>query len=209
MADTQSSRLFILGAGSFGRELLAWIRYYRMPFEFAGFLDNFQSGESIVGSIREHIPRKDDRYIAAIGDPRERQITTSEIENAGGRFTNIVSPLAMVASPLPEDAGIVVLGNASIGNEVTIGVHTLIQGFSVIGHEITIGAYSTLSSFAFIGGKARIGKSVTIHPHATVLPRVVVGDAAILGAGSVVTRSVESNTTVFGNPAKVLVRRTP
>jgi sugar O-acyltransferase (sialic acid O-acetyltransferase NeuD family) len=207
MADTRSNRLFILGAGGFGRELLSWIRYYALPFDFAGFLDNHKSGNGIVGKIEKHRPRPEDRYIAALGAPADRQSTASQIEAAGGRFTNIVSPYVMLASPVPEESGVVVLGNASVGNDVQIGRHTLIQGFSVIGHEIALGAYSTVSSFAFIGGNARIGASVTIHPHATILPRVLVGDGAIVGAGSVVTRNVEPHTTVFGNPAKLLVRR--
>jgi sugar O-acyltransferase (sialic acid O-acetyltransferase NeuD family) len=207
MADTQSNRLFILGAGGFGRELLSWIRHYGLPFEFAGFLDNRKSGDGIVGKIEMHRPREEDRYIAALGTPADRESTASQIEAAGGRFTNIVSPYVMLASPVPEDSGVVVLGNASVGNDVQIGRHTLLQGFSVIGHEIAVGAYSTVSSFAFIGGGARIGASVTIHPHATILPKVVVGEGAIVGAGSVVTRNVEPHTTVFGNPARLLVRR--
>jgi sugar O-acyltransferase (sialic acid O-acetyltransferase NeuD family) len=207
MADTASNRLFILGAGGFGRELLSWIRFYGLPFQFAGFLDNQKSGEQVAGRIDNHRPRNADRYVAAVGASSDRQMTTSQIEAAGGRFINIVSPFSTLASSLPENAGVVVLGNASIGNDVEVGRHTLIQGFSVIGHEITVGAYSTISSFVFIGGGARIGTTVTIHPHAAILPRVVIGDGAIIGAGSVVTRNVEARTTVFGNPAKLLVRR--
>ena len=207
MAATASNRLFILGAGGFGKELLSWIRFYGLPFEFVGFLDNRKSGNGIVGKIEGHLPRKADRYIAAVGMPADRASTASQIEASGGHFVNIVSPYSMLASPLPENAGVVVLGNASVGNDVAIGRHTLMQGFSVIGHEIVVGDYSTVSSFAFIGGGARIGASVTIHPHATILPKVLVGEGAIIGAGSVVTRNVEPHTTVFGNPAKLLVRR--
>ena len=207
MADTVSNRLIILGAGGFGRELLSWIRFYRLPFEFAGFLDNRQVGADIAGTINAHRPRADYWYISALGDSADREAVTASIESGGGRFANIVSPYATLASPLPPSAGVVVLGYASIGNDAVINRHALIQGFSVIGHEVTVGAYSTVSSFAFLGGGVRIGTSVTVHPHATVLPRVQVGDFAVVGAGSVVTRNVEPHTTVFGNPAKLLVRR--
>ena len=37
----------------------------------------------------------------------------------------------------------------------------------------------------------------------TILPGVTVGDNAVIGAGSVVTRDVPENMVVAGNPAKV------
>ena len=37
---------------------------------------------------------------------------------------------------------------------------------------------------------------------ATILPGVTVGENAVVGAGSVVTRDVEANTVVVGNPAR-------
>jgi len=35
-----------------------------------------------------------------------------------------------------------------------------------------------------------------------ILPGVTIGDGAVIGAGSVVTRSVEPGVTVMGNPAR-------
>lgn len=49
-----------------------------------------------------------------------------------------------------------------------------------------------------------IGNSVWIGGSATILPGVIIGDNAVVGAGSVVTRDVEPNTVVAGNPAKVI-----
>lgn len=40
----------------------------------------------------------------------------------------------------------------------------------------------------------------------TVLPGVTIGDNAIVGAGSVVTKDVPANTIVAGVPAKVIKR---
>lgn len=47
-----------------------------------------------------------------------------------------------------------------------------------------------------------IGDDVWIGGHATICPGVTVGDAAVIGAGAVVTRDVPPRTIVAGNPAK-------
>lgn len=50
----------------------------------------------------------------------------------------------------------------------------------------------------------RICKKAWIGAGATILPGVTVGENAVVGAGSVVTRDVEADTIVAGNPAKVI-----
>ena len=49
-----------------------------------------------------------------------------------------------------------------------------------------------------------IGRDVWIGGGAIVLPGVSVGDAAIVGAGAVVTRDVPAGARVVGNPARIL-----
>ncbi|QNI38315.1 sugar O-acetyltransferase [Edaphobacter albus] len=53
------------------------------------------------------------------------------------------------------------------------------------------------------GRPVRIGANVWIGGGAIILPGVTIGDDAIIGAGSVVTRDVPSGATVFGNPARI------
>jgi maltose O-acetyltransferase len=52
------------------------------------------------------------------------------------------------------------------------------------------------------GRPVRIGCNVWIGGGAIILPGIVVGDDAIVGAGSVVTRDVPAGATVTGNPAR-------
>ena len=49
-----------------------------------------------------------------------------------------------------------------------------------------------------------IKKGASIGSNATILCGVTVGEGAIVGAGSVVTKNVPPNTIVVGNPARVL-----
>jgi maltose O-acetyltransferase len=52
------------------------------------------------------------------------------------------------------------------------------------------------------GRPIAIGRNVWIGGGALILPGVTIGDDAIVGAGSVVTRDVAPGTTVAGNPAR-------
>ena len=49
-----------------------------------------------------------------------------------------------------------------------------------------------------------VKKGASIGSTATILSNITIGDGAIIGAGSVVTKDVPPNTIVAGNPAKII-----
>ena len=50
----------------------------------------------------------------------------------------------------------------------------------------------------------KIGKNVWIGANCTILPGVSIGDNSVIGAGSVVVKSIASNVVAVGNPARVV-----
>lgn len=52
--------------------------------------------------------------------------------------------------------------------------------------------------------KTLVKKGATIGTNATILCGIVIGEYAVVGAGSVVTKDVAAHTIVVGNPAKVM-----
>lgn len=78
-----------------------------------------------------------------------------------------------------------------------------------IGNNVTISQGVTIGEGGGIDQKAdsnipRIGNNVLIASNALVLGHVIIGDNSIVGAGSVVTKDVDADTVVVGNPVRVL-----
>lgn len=90
--------------------------------------------------------------------------------------------------------------NITVGNDVSIGPEASIL---TLGHDPQSG------NFEDRGGDVIIGDRVWIGYRAIVLPGVTIGDGAVVGAGSVVTRNVEPFTIVAGNPATKIGTRNP
>ncbi|MDE6802326.1 MAG: galactoside O-acetyltransferase [Muribaculaceae bacterium] len=103
-----------------------------------------------------------------------------------------------------------------IGDSVVINSDCLMMaaGGVIIEDEVMIAANAQLISnnhdldnrWIITCKPVRICRRAWIGAGATILPGVTVGYNAVVGAGSVVTKDVEANTIVGGNPAKVIRR---
>lgn len=89
-------------------------------------------------------------------------------------------------------------GEVRIGENVFIGPNVSMYTAC---HPLNAGERNTGVEWA---EPITIGNNVWIGGSATILPGVSIGDNAVVGAGSVVTRDVAPNTVVAGNPAKVI-----
>jgi len=110
--------------------------------------------------------------------------------------------------------------NATVGRRCKVSSHTFIcEGVTIednvfVGHSVTFinDSYPRATTSE---GKLQtekdwhvettlVKRGASIGSGSTILANVVIGENAIVGAGSVVTRDVPPNTIVAGNPAKVL-----
>jgi maltose O-acetyltransferase len=88
--------------------------------------------------------------------------------------------------------------------EVSIGDGTQIgPGVQILSADHPRDATTRATGLEF-GRPIRIGRNVWIGGGALILPGVEIGDDAVIGAGSVVTRSVPAGAIAVGNPARVL-----
>jgi len=206
--------LIIIGAGGFGREVYNLAKRcngYNTDFVIKGFLDDktdalsgFNYPVKIISSINGYKPEKDDVFVCAMGDMQWKMKCSNTILDKGGEFFNLVHPSTIVMDNVSLGKGLIIMPNVLISNDSTIGNYVTIQAFTAIGHDCKIGDFGQLNSYSFMGGACELEKSVTLNPQSVLLPKIKVGEYAVVGAGSVVIKNVKPQTTVFGNPAKVL-----
>ena len=122
----------------------------------------------------------------------------------------------------------VILKNAVIGNDCNINCNVFIENDVTIGNNVTIkpgvqlwdgmiveddvmiGPNVTFTNDAFPRSKNKnfqmertiIKKGASIGANATILPGLTIGEYAMVGAGSVLTKDIPPYTMWFGNPAK-------
>ena len=91
--------------------------------------------------------------------------------------------------------------------EVTIGDLTQIgPGVQILTPDHPRDPETRRSGLEF-GRPVHIGRNVWIGGGALIMPGVTVGDDTIIGSGAVVTRDVAAGSTVAGNPARPLQRK--
>lgn len=119
--------------------------------------------------------------------------------------------------------------SAKIGKGTKIGAFVDIGKDVVIGIDCNIQAHVTISNGVHIGDRVFIGPNTSIlndrYPvskvlapptiqndviiggFVVILPDIVIGEKAVIGAGSVVTKDVPKGNVVYGNPAEQKMSR--
>lgn len=117
-----------------------------------------------------------------------------------------------------------------IGDDVSIGTHSVVEHHVIIRNQVRIHTDVFIPEYSILENGAWVGPSVVFTnapyplspdakdnlkgPHlmelakiganATLLPGVVIGRKALVGAGSVVVQDVPDGKVVVGNPARVI-----
>ncbi len=129
--------------------------------------------------------------------------------------------------------GVSIWNYVVIGDGTKIGDGTLIGSFVDLGKSVTLGRNCNIQAHVTISNGCVLGDNVFIAPNSsllndkypkcsfltppvikdgaaigggvTILPGVTVGEKAVVGGGSVVTKDVKPRTVVAGCPAKVVM----
>jgi UDP-2-acetamido-3-amino-2,3-dideoxy-glucuronate N-acetyltransferase len=142
----------------------------------------------------------------------------------------LIEPGAKIGDNTRVWAFVHILPGATIGEDCNICDHVFIENDVIIGDRVTIksgvqlwdgirlnndvfvGPNVTFTNDKFPRSKqylkqypiTTVKKGASIGANATILPNITIGEKAMVGAGSVVTKDVPDNVIVVGNPARVV-----
>ena len=169
-----------------------------------------------------------------IGEP-PRGRRAGELETHIGRGATIRSHTVIYAGNrigqgFQTGHGVMVRELNEIGDEVSIGTHSVVEHHVHIANRVRIHTNAFIPEFSILEEGAWVGPHVVFTnalyplslsakdnlkgPHilrrakiganATLLPGIVIGEEALIGAGAVVVRDVPERAVVVGNPGRII-----
>lgn len=203
-------KIIVVGAGGFGKEV-AWMAK-RCKREVIGFLDSTPEkqntkviGLDVLGSIENAQQFLDCEFVIAIGNPRARKkIIDNFFKDERFSFATLIDPSSIVGENVSVAAGSIICAGVILTVDILIGRHTIVNINSTIGHNVVIKDYVTIAPNASISGDVILSDLVEIGTNATLREKLNVYEGAMIGMGAVLTKDVEKNHVMVGNPAKIL-----
>lgn len=215
-----TTRLVILGAGGFGREVLDVVEAINFEtatappepaYEVLGFLDDGDPdpatlepyGVGVIGGIDTLADLPGDvQYVIGIGAPNVRRKLDETGRSQGRRSATLVHPSATVGRAVSIGDGSVICAGVRITNNITLGRHVHANLNVTIGHDATLGDYVTLSPLVAVSGYVHLEDEVMIGTGVSLNPGVTVGAGAVIGSGAAVLKDIPAGVTAVGVPAK-------
>jgi putative colanic acid biosynthesis acetyltransferase WcaB len=126
----------------------------------------------------------------------------------GGRITQIAGLPAFIVYRVFVDWfwGIELSWRVRVGPRLRIyhGIGLVVNPHTQIGADCTL-RHCTTIGIKHIGGRApRLGNRVDVGSNVVIIGDIDIGDDVVIGAGSVVIKSVPAGCVVAGNPARIL-----
>jgi acetyltransferase-like isoleucine patch superfamily enzyme len=145
------------------------------------------------------------------------------------RSGSVIYELAVLGDGVETGHNVLIREVSSVGQGSLIGSSTMLDGKVTVGKNVSVQSNVYLPHLTVIEDGVFIAPNVCLtndpYPHSsrlagtvvdenaiicansTILPGLTIGEAAVVGAGSVVTKDVPSRSVVVGSPARFLMSR--
>ncbi|MBR6147691.1 MAG: acetyltransferase [Lachnospiraceae bacterium] len=174
------------------------------------FIDDVIDTDKIMGCVRysyrqfKEIFNSDETYVLiATGEPFFRKKIRMMLQDDGYELGSYVSCMSYINRYARIGKGSMVFPNVYVAPYVMIDNNSIIHANAQIEAEY-VGDDCFISLGVFIGADTKVGAGSFVGPQAVLRDGLTIGEECIVGMNSVVLNSVDINSVVAGNPAKVI-----
>lgn len=168
-----------------------------------------------------------------LGYPTGRQLVDLRLRLGPGahlRSGTVIYAGSTIGRGLQTGHGVIIREESQIGDDVQIWSHAVIDYGCRLGHRVKVHCQGYVAQFTVLEDDVFLAPGVTVanDPHpgcpagrecmrgptvrrgaqigagVTLLPGIVIGEYALIGAGSVVTRDIPPRAVAYGNPARMV-----
>jgi sugar O-acyltransferase (sialic acid O-acetyltransferase NeuD family) len=206
-------KIFILGAGGLAKEIHFLLRQIG-GYEIIAFIDKVDSESIKVGNMVTPVINEDKlvkfkgaNLAFGIGDPKII-LRLAEKFSTDYNFPNLIHPNVIADwNGVKIGMGNIISSGVNLTTGLTIGNFNIMNINCTIGHDTNIGHGNVFNPGCNIAGGVHIGNGILVGINSTILQYKSIGDNSIVGASSLVILNIKPNTTVFGVPAKILIKK--
>ena len=147
--------------------------------------------------------------VISIGDNWSRYYVSQQILQIvpSFKFVNAIHPSVVIGNTTELGIGVVAMAGCIFNPKAKIGNFTFFATGAQVEHDNVIHDYASISAGSITGGYVTLGKFSAITLGVTVVDRVEIGENTVIGAGSLVMKSLPDNVLAYGNPAVIVRER--
>ncbi len=140
--------------------------------------------------------------IGTINTSDLRESIYNKFTNIGFEFPEIISPKAIINVEVSIAFATMVFDGVVVNSGTNIGKGVILNTNSTIEHDCIIEDFVHIAPGVTLSGNVHIGKYSMIGAASTIVQGVNITEKVIIGAGSVVTKSILESGTYVGCPAR-------
>jgi acetyltransferase-like isoleucine patch superfamily enzyme len=142
--------------------------------------------------------------LVLLPDKRERLANIALAKRAGIRLISAIHPSALVMPDAVLHENVVLHARSFIGYRAEVHDGVIVNTGSQIDHHNVLEACATVDVGVIFAGNVAVRACAHVHSAVVAIPRITIGEDAIVGAGAVLIKDVPARSLVVGNPGHVV-----
>ncbi|MDD2852003.1 MAG: acetyltransferase [Desulfuromonadaceae bacterium] len=209
--DQVKSRVVIWGASGHARVVADVVRLEGC-FELRGFIDDVDQkpreflGLPVFGGCEALGRLKADgvsHIILGFGNCEARLKLSEVVLKEGFSLASAIHPHAVIAADASIGDGTVIAAGSIINPGSRVGANVIINTRASVDHDCEIADGAHICPGVTLGGYVMVGKAAWVGIGSIVSDHVNIGSRALIGAGSVVVSDIPECVVAYGVPARI------